>query len=458
MNMHKDGDSVVTVYITNYNYANYVEQAIESVLKQTYQFFELIIIDDGSTDDSRKIISRYAGQDRVRIIFQENKGLNVSNNIAVHASNSDYIVRLDADDYFDENALLVMVNAISQSNDLALVFSDYYYVDKSGEVIGQERRHDFQKDVSLLDQPAHGACTIIRRDCLLEVDAYNEEFSCQDGWDLWLKLTETYKVANVRLPLFYYRQHGENLTTDTDRLLETRAAIYENHVARMSYPQLKIVAVIPVRGRAIDSSCQMLEQLGGKPLINWTVDAALDSHMIEELIVTTPDPELLDHLNATYGHNITIIKRTLEESLENSYAATIQAALQHRQASSSIDGVIELTAESPFRSSFYINKSINIMRTHDVNVVIGVIPEDDSFYKHTGAGLEVIGNNHSSKLRLERNYIYRQCGGINLRKYEHYIKDQDRITKKIGHIVLSKRAGIRVRNEKEMKVARSFFK
>ena len=193
---------LVTVYLVCHNYEEYVEESIESVLAQTYKNFELIIIDDGSTDNSKDIINRYVKYPNVRIIFQENKGLIATNNIAIRAANGKYVMRLDADDYLHESALLVLVSAIQESEDLALVFPDYYYIDKNSNVIGQERRHNFQSDVNLLDQPAHGACTLIRRKYLLEVGGYSGEFDCQDGWDVWLKLTEIYKVGNVNLPLF----------------------------------------------------------------------------------------------------------------------------------------------------------------------------------------------------------------------------------------------------------------
>ena len=102
----------------------------------------------------------------------------------MRAAQGKYVMRLDSDDYLDKNALLVLVNAIEKSDDIALIFPDYYYVNADGQVTGQERRHDFKSQVTLLDQPAHGACTLIRRDCLLEVGGYSSEFTCQDGWDL----------------------------------------------------------------------------------------------------------------------------------------------------------------------------------------------------------------------------------------------------------------------------------
>lgn len=447
--------SLVTVYLVCFNYAKYVKQSIESVLSQTYQNFELIIIDDGSTDNSTEIINGYAKHPKVRIIIQENKGLIATNNIAIRAANGKYVMRLDADDYLDESALLVLVNTIEKSDELALVFPDYYYTDKNGNVTGQERRHNFQETVTLLDQPAHGACTLIRRSCLIEVGGYSDEFNCQDGWDLWLKLTENYKVGNVNLPLFYYRMHDENLTHDSERLLETRSRIYKKHVEQTKRPDLKILAVLPVRGKIIEKNSQALELLGNKALINWTIDSALDSKLISELIVTTPDPEIISHLKQHYNQKIVVINRNLEDAFENtSYKPAVFSAVKDRNLND-FDAVLELIVEFPFRSTSYIDKAINVMRTHSVDKVIGVIPEDSIFYRHSGSGLEVVGNNYENNLlRLEREYLYRQTGGITLCKKETYEenKTQDNITN--GHVILSKKAATQIKNESEMQFVR----
>jgi glycosyltransferase involved in cell wall biosynthesis len=448
---------LVTVYVTNFNYANYIEQSIESVLAQTYTNFELIIIDDGSTDNSREIINSFIENTNVRVIFQENKGLIASNNIAVRAAQGKYVMRLDADDYLDPNALLVLVNAIEKSNETALIFPDYYYVDADGEVTGQERRHDFNEGVTLLDQPAHGACTLIRRNCLLEVGGYSPEFTCQDGWDLWLKLTENYSVENVNLPLFYYRKHNTNLTNDTDRLLATRAEIYKNHAQRTNRPHLNVIAILPVRGPAIEADSQILSKLGDKTLIDWTIDAVLASAMVSELIITTPDHDVINYLASRYGNKLTIVNRDRNDSLENmSYAPAVKTAIESRKTSS-FDVVLELTAESPFRKTSYIEKAINVMRVHDVDKVLGVLPDDSKLYRHTGSGLKKLGND-TNTLRYEREYLYRQSGGIMLSKRHCYLDSHDPETEKKGHIVLSKRAGILVRDSFERKVAELVLK
>ena len=83
----------VTVYIPAYNYGRYIEKAINSILRQTMSDWELIIIDDGSTDNTSSVIAKYRSHSNIRIIEQENRGLNVTNNIAVRLSNGRYIMR-----------------------------------------------------------------------------------------------------------------------------------------------------------------------------------------------------------------------------------------------------------------------------------------------------------------------------------------------------------------------------
>ena len=187
---------LITVYITNFNYGKFIKQAIESVLMQTEQSFELIIIDDGSTDNSKEIIEKYKDLKNIRIVYQKNKGLNVTNNIALRAARGKYIVRLDADDYFSPNALELLLEKLESDSMLGMVFPDYFLVDTQGEVLERQKRHDFDNEVKLFDQAAHGACTMIRVKFLRDIGGFDESFSCQDGYELWVKFTSKFKVSN----------------------------------------------------------------------------------------------------------------------------------------------------------------------------------------------------------------------------------------------------------------------
>lgn len=240
----------ITVYITNYNYGKYLGKSINSVLRQTFKDFELIIIDDGSNDNSKKILKNYFKNKKIKIIIQKNKGLIRSSNIAIKLATGRFIMRLDADDYLDKNALLILYNEIVKNNEIALVYSDYILVDRNENLINHERRN-LIKNNSLKNIPAHGACSLIRKSALFEVGLYNEKFDRQDGYDVWLKLSKRYQIRNVNLPLFYYRQHGKNLTINNSKLLKVRSEIFDTHIKKM--PQKKdCVCIIPVReiGRA----------------------------------------------------------------------------------------------------------------------------------------------------------------------------------------------------------------
>ena len=227
---HRQENPSVTIYITNYNYGAYLEQAIQSVLNQTFTDYELIIIDDGSTDDSKDIIGQYQKYKNIFTIFQKNKGLNASNNIALNLSRGEYIIRLDADDYFVSQAIELMVSELNRNQDHVLVFPDYYHVDEKGNIIEEIKRHDFTNNVSLFDQPAHGACTMIRTEILKSIGGYDEEFNRQDGYDIWLKISRLYQVKNISLPLFYYRQHQKSITKNESQLFDTRTKVIEKNV------------------------------------------------------------------------------------------------------------------------------------------------------------------------------------------------------------------------------------
>jgi len=445
---------IVTVYITNYNYEKYIKKAIESVLNQTFHDFELIIIDDGSTDGSRKIIRPYENNAKVRIIFQENKGLNRTSNIALKAARGEYIMRLDADDFLDPNALLVMTNIMKSNPDLGMVFPDYYYVDENDWIIGQERRHDFQNSVKLLDQPANGACTLIRKCSLIGLGGYCEDYRCQDGYDLWLQFIEKHEVRNVNLPLFYYRRHGNNLTENNELILTTRATIKEAHAEKSKKPHINAIAILPVRGRKIDAGCLALEPLGDKLLIDWTIEAALNAKNVKSLIVTTPDDDILSHITKKYRDKVKTHTRSIELARENiALDDSIKEVLEKFHYDFEIQCLALLTIEAPFRSAMYIDKAVNTMRIFDVEIVIGVIPENNLFFQHNGQGMQIIGTSNLNSIRYERDYIYRKLCGMHLLSAGYYNNEKSGFDGKIGHVVFDPGASVTVRNRVDLDIA-----
>ena len=237
---------LVTVYITSHNYGSYLKRAIQSVLRQSLKNFELIIIDDGSKDKSKSIINSFKKNKKITTVFQKNKGLTVTNNLALRLSKGKYIMRLDADDWLDLNALEIMSNILERNAKVGLVFPDYFEVDRSGNILNLVRRHDFKK-VKLHDQPAHGACTMIRKECLEKIGGYSEKYDRQDGFYLWIKFIQKYKVLNTNLPLFYYRKHGSSLSSNEEKILSTRSKIIRSNLSKNNLSK-KALAILPIRG------------------------------------------------------------------------------------------------------------------------------------------------------------------------------------------------------------------
>ncbi|EIM77273.1 family 2 glycosyl transferase [Nitritalea halalkaliphila LW7] len=295
----------ITVYITCYNYAAFVSQAIQSVLNQTFQDFELLVIDDGSTDGSRTVIEHYREHPKVNIIYQQNKGLNATNNVAISLAKGKYIVRLDADDYFEPEALGIMYAIMESDEKLGLVFPDYFYVDAAGNRIGSHRRHFFDDEVTLYDQPAHGACTLVRLDYLRRLGGYDEAFSCQDGFELWIKFITFHKVTNINRPLFSYRQHSGSLSSDSDKILKTRRQIKRGFVEKyLSSPNT--LAIIPVRNRVYNGVSWPLFSYNGKTVLQHRIESCLQSKNIDHLVVTASDSAILAYLKEKYSAESTI--------------------------------------------------------------------------------------------------------------------------------------------------------
>ncbi len=443
----------VTVYIPTHNYGRYLDKAIRSVLEQTMVDWELIIIDDGSTDNTKEVLSKYISHPKIRILEQENKGLNVTNNIALRLSNCKYIIRLDADDYFDENILLILSNILDTKTDVSLVYPDYYHINEADEILEIVRRKKIGDEAELLDLPAHGACTMIRKECLLDLEGYGEEFSCQDGYDLWLKFIKRYKPYNVNIPLFYYRQHPNSLTTQKEEIIETRRKIkrkFANQANKGKTP--KVLGIIPVVRRSIYPQNDPFMKLAGKPLIWYTLKEAQQAKVLDRIVLSSEDDEVLE-----YGRkfpNIEILKRPYQlAGAISRIEKTLNYVLDNLKKSSGYepDAVCILYITTPLRSARHIDKAIDTFTIFDVDSVISIQEELSYYYFHRRSGLTPISKS-SRDLRIERDAIYRENGAIFLTRTS-VIKEGKLLGKRIGHITMLPEESIKIKSELDLWMA-----
>jgi glycosyltransferase involved in cell wall biosynthesis len=451
---------LVTIYITNYNYGQYIRQSIESVLSQSFGSFELIIIDDGSSDESHEIIQEYGRNSKVKIVFQENKGLNTTNNIALKLSRGKYIMRLDADDYLDNNALLLMTNQLERDPNLVMIFPDYYMVDKEGRVLSHEYRHDFSNNVSLYDQPAHGACTMVKSDVLKEVGGYSEEFKCQDGYELWVKIIGYYKVSNISLPLFYYRQHGDNLTSNEKKILSTRCEIIKKHSKLKNKRKLNNLCIIPIRSSGDNRGPLAILPFSKTTLLDIVVKQINESDNPTKIVITTNDSKVYEYAKTTLnGENIIIDSRPEELSLLNTKIDdTIKYIVDkyvEKLNKFNPDTITVVNYEYPLRDSGYIDNMANSLYLYNATSSLSVIKRTGNLFHHNGHTL--IGSETNNDLRLERDVVYEERGGLHCIKYADFLETQTLKNDRITHILLDQYGSMKVESDIDFEVLENLF-
>lgn len=451
---------LVSVYITNYNYERFIEASIRSVYNQSLKDWELIIIDDGSTDGSRDIIEKYREDDRVTIIYQQNKGLNITNNVAMRVAKGKYLMRLDADDYLVDTALEKMSQALEADDELGLVFPDYYYVDAEGNKTGQEKRHNFDKEVSLYDQPAHGACTMIRLSFLKKLGGYNESFTCQDGYDLWLKFITHYTVSNVNEPLFYYRRHGSNLTTNEERILETRRAIKKTFLEHVEVDHSCIV-VVPARNTKIKGQSIPLFEDKGETLLSKKVLSALDAQTTHSVYVISEDSEVLSYTQNRFKEDarVVVLERSSKLAGPNqTLGATVQLAVDHAKENRvPFQYVMTAAVDYPFVHSDILDDAVNTLELFKSDSVLSVRPDNKMYYRHNGHTLDPILDQEQFT-RLEREALYRAVGGIMVATRASFEERGKINAGRMSHVVVDERSAFGIFSEFDFAIYQSLLR
>lgn len=199
-----DTRPLVSIIIPCYNYAHYLGEAIESALAQTYSPIEVIVVDDGSTDETRSVAARYP----VQLITQPNQGLSASTNNGIRASQGEFVVRLDADDVLYPTFVEETIAALQRDSMAPLAHTDAEYF---GTRTGRVPFVPF--DVDAIAQGAMVTCTsLFRRSAWETVDGLDERMTLCEDWDLWLTFAErNMRGIMVRNVLWGYRQHGASM-------------------------------------------------------------------------------------------------------------------------------------------------------------------------------------------------------------------------------------------------------
>lgn len=459
------GDSVLpnmrerprtTVYVPCHNYGRYLPQALDSVFSQICRDWELVVLIDGCTDDSLQIAEKYRESDAARVRIEVNpepQGLRSCANRALELARGRYIVRLDADDFFDQAALLVLGEFLDAHPEVALVYPNWTFVNEDGVHLGVEYRKLLGAETDVLDLPPHGAGTMVRTRVLKSVGGYDTHHDAQDGHELWLKVLHRYKVANVSTPLFFYRQHSESLSKDDDRLLASRQQIKRSIVEASVGPVRPCsVAIVPAKNTYLHLPNVALNLLAGKALIDYTIEAALQVGAFQCVYVFTDDPRVVEHCDRLPGV-ISEIRPAELSSERATLAEIVNAAVARLESRHDIhpDIVATLSVHTPLRRPEHIREAVDTLLLYDVETVVSTYEDLDLHFMHGMNGMQPLNPGMINRVRFEREALYVGNGSIHV-TWRDWISPESLFRGRIGHIVMPRHASHHIKSPEDLAV------
>jgi len=235
-------DPAVSIVMPTHNRADYIGVAVDSVLGQTYTDWELVIVDDGSTDDTRTVVAQYLAHDpRIRYVRQdENRGIALSRNHGVAVSRGRYIAMLDSDDaWASPEKLALQVAALDADPHLGIVGTWRVFINAQGARTGARLSHPTD-DASIRATQLHRNCfaqssVLFRRDAFERAGRYDPNLVVAEDHDLWLRIGRTHRFANLPRYDLLYRKHPGSIIL-TRRVTVARAALEVLRRHRAHYP------------------------------------------------------------------------------------------------------------------------------------------------------------------------------------------------------------------------------
>jgi glycosyltransferase involved in cell wall biosynthesis len=219
----------VSVVIPTYNYGRFIAGAVESVLAQTYQDREIIVIDDGSTDDTQARVEPYT--DRIRYIRQQNQGCSAARNTGIQAAKGDWLAFLDADDLWHPRKLEIQMAYLARHPDIALLAADNLMdLSEGWPAIGVN-----------LDPPAVAvrledivirsrfvpSSVVARKDCFHKLGLFDAALRSAEDRDMWIRFACHYAIAQLQAPLSWYRVHGDSMCFVAERMVSSERKVLE---------------------------------------------------------------------------------------------------------------------------------------------------------------------------------------------------------------------------------------
>jgi glycosyltransferase involved in cell wall biosynthesis len=243
----------ISVVITCYNYGQYLRNCLESVLAQTYQNIEIVVVDDGSTDDTPEIMARYRDLPRIVCIRQENGGQARAKNTGIKNATGDFIAFLDADDAWEKDKIERQIACFAKP-EVGVVYCRARYIDENTDEFNYEMTGHYLQprrgkvtEWLIFDNFVQFSSSVVRKECFDRFGTFDETLKMGIDWDLWLRISTAYEFDYVDDRLFYYRmghsgqmsKNAEERQRCSDRIMSNFLSRYPNIVSTYSIDKAK---------------------------------------------------------------------------------------------------------------------------------------------------------------------------------------------------------------------------
>ena len=352
---------------------------------------------------------------------------------------------MDADDYFDENILLVESNILDKHPEIGQVYPDYYRVNQYGEIIEHVRLPKVHDEIKLLDRSPLAAGAMYRKSCYLAIGGYNEKLPYQEDYDFWLRFVDKFNVYNVNLPLMYYRQHRKSMSTNAVPRMNARRKV-KSAIAKRNLNIPVALGIIPAKENDWNGKSLALENLNGKAVLAYSVEEALKCEALSRVIVSTDSIEIAD-LAKELGAEVPFIRpKSLSLDripLENVYKNILEY-LENDAEEPLPDIVVSMQICSPLRKAVHIEEAIDTMVLHDTDSVIGVFADKTFRWKHGPNGLIPIFFK-KRLLRHEKETTFQENGSVYVYKTTNLQKNMG-LGNSIGYIEMLPEESLRLKS------------
>jgi len=228
---------LVSVIIPSYNCGKYIKEAIESVFSQTYKNFEIIVIDDDSTDDTEYSLKEYIG--KITYFKQPHRGAASSRNEGLKRAKGDFIAFLDADDVWEKEKLEKQIKYLEEHPEAGMVYTDLYRIDmrtnrllsRWSEVFPVKEGFVFK---DLIEKNfIQTSSTLMKKEVIECIGFFDETFKAYEDIDYWVRIAEKFKIGYIPEPLVKYRMFPGTLSQKPFWMAEGRLKVFEKHAHKI---------------------------------------------------------------------------------------------------------------------------------------------------------------------------------------------------------------------------------